>query len=564
MIIQNAPLRTITNFKGAREKSESKTSDIKTRSNNAIMGALLALASLTPVSSSAAGGGKSCEATNSVTIIQNDDETKMPENLKVEFADDNGVLEPTDFIYSSKDAEKKAKDYIGGLKPYMGKPCTQAVSDMANNLVHVFNMSNSYAFDMNTDELVKNAESSVVYDRAGRVLATKLKYSADVEDVVTYKYYPNGSIDAAIYKGDKVIEYRKNGTRFSIESTDPSRSKEIIRYNRQGKQIYRSVNSSYSSMEVTFDDKGQVIRHFYKDNSSGYQKVYNDGELLLTTLYDGKGRVKKYTDNYFEKQGDDIVVSGYLSSRVIHRGEQYNILYRQAPLDGKITQPIRQGTTGTCYAAGIVNSMVRIPAGRALLDNSLPSDFDTSKCIVDFKGLNRRYTISADNISHNMSRLGRKDADYSGMIMAFEHFRESGELYNENAKFPEFFYVDHRGENDRRVDSGTPMEFFYALTGKIMNHSDSKITDADIINARRCLATGRGVVNVGTVQAEDKKNEIPLEDRANGVVPKHVLSVIRIGQNDVTLYDSVTEKEFSYPISKLKKYCSTLYWATVD
>ena len=563
MIIQNAPIRTITSFKSSRDKSEPKSSDIKTRSNNAIMGALLALASLTPISASA-GVDRGSDRVNPVTIVQDEDEIDMPEDLKVEFSDDNGILEQTDFKYSSKEAEKKAKGYLDGLKPYMGKSCTQAVSDMANNLVHVFNMSNSYAFDMNTDEMVKNAESSIVYDRFGRVLATKLKYSADSEDVVTYKYYPNGSIDAAIYKGDKVIEYRKNGTRFSLVSDDPLRSKEIIRYNHKGNPIYRSVTSPNTSTEYTFDGNGQIIKHFYKDNTAGYQKVYNDGELLLTTLYDSKGRVKKYTDNYFEKKGDDFVVSGYLSSKVVHRGEPYNVLYKQAPLDGKITQPIRQGTTGTCYAAGIVNSCVRIQAGRELLDRALPSDFDTSKCIVDFKGLNKRYSISADAISHNMSRLGRKDADYSGMIMAFEKFRESGELFDENTKLPEFFYIDHRGEDDRRVDSGTPLEFFYALTGKIMNHSDSKITDADIQKARQCLATGRGIVNVGTVKDENKKDEIPIGDKANGIVPKHVLSVISIGANDVTLYDSVTEKEFSYPINKLKKYCSALYWATVD
>ena len=71
-------------------------------------------------------------------------------------------------------------------------------------------------------------------------------------------------------------------------------------------------------------------------------------------------------------------------------------------------------------------------------------------------------------------------------------------------------------------------------------------------------------MNLGTVLEEDKNYEIPIADRLNGVVPKHVLSVLAINSNSAVLYDSVTEKEFSYPINKLKKFGSTLYWATVD
>jgi len=298
----------------------------------------------------------------------------------------------------------------------------------------------------------------------------------------------------------------------------------------------------------------------------GYQKIYNNGSLLLFTTYDGKGRVANYIDKYFEKEGEEYVVSGYLgATRRIHNNKKYNVLYKESPLDGKIIAPVRQGTTGTCYAAGIVNSLVRIPNGRRLLDRTLPSDYDNSRCVVDYKGLGKTYSFSADEISHNMSRLGRKDADYAGLIRGFEKSREDGFTEEEKENLPEFFFTGFRGDDDRRVDSGNAAEFFYALTGKKMNMSkNNKITDADLLKAKACLNTGNGVVNAGTISEENKNDEIPDADRAFGVMPGHNVSVTNITNDYVTIYDSVTEKETRYPVHKFKKYFSILYYSTVD
>ncbi|MCR5265998.1 MAG: hypothetical protein K6E29_05330 [Cyanobacteria bacterium RUI128] len=560
MHISNITPLSTNNFTG-NTSSKDKNQGLKHTCNNALMGTLMALASLSPMNASANTNTVNSSAVQATVVDSEDDD--LP-SYTANFKDENGILEPTDFVYSSPEAKKLAKNYLDGLNPYMGKECTQAVADMAQHLANVFNTCNNYAYDIEKDEMVKDAKSSIMYDKSGRVLATSIKYSSGVEEKVTYKYFPNGNIDRAVYADDKVIEYRKNGTRFSIETIDPFRPKETIFYNNQGKMTARSVHGRTSTTELTYDENGDVIKHFYKDDNSGWQKIYNGGSLVLTTYYDGKGRVKSYVDKYFEKDGEDIVVSGYLSSRVIHRGEPYNILYKEAPLDGKILKPIRQGTTGTCYAAGIINSLVRTQAGRQFLDDVLPSDYDKTKCVVEYKGLNKIYTVPADVISHNMSRLGRKDADYAGMIYAYEKFRESDDFINRRMNLPECFYKDHRGENDRRVDSGTATEFFYALTGKLMSESGTKITDADIRKAKQCLATGRGVVNAGTVQKEDKNDEIPLMDREIGVIPKHNVSIVGIDSRNVTIYDSVTEKESTYPIAKFKKYFSKLYWATLD
>lgn len=204
MIIQNTPKVLSPVFEGRHKDSDDKSSGVKSRSGNMLMGALIALASMVPVNSASA---KTAEVSENPIVMMVDDSDEY-EAVTVDFNDENGILEPTDFEYSSDKAKKLAKSYLDGLNCYMGKPCTQAVSDMANNLTKVFNMSNNYAYDLNTDEMVKEAESFIAYDRAGKVLSTKLKYSTGDEDIVTYKYFPNGTVDRAVYSNDRVIGHQ--------------------------------------------------------------------------------------------------------------------------------------------------------------------------------------------------------------------------------------------------------------------------------------------------------------------------------------------------------------------
>ena len=543
-----------TSRNGHKQEEQSKKSGF---GSNVLVSTLIALSSLSPVSASSISIDKTNDDIENV--VNTDDES-----TSIRFKENgNKVVELSDFEYSSSLAKKDSHSYLKGLNRYKGKQWTQATKDLAENLASVYSRSHTYAFDLNTDELVKD-KSYITYDKAGRVLSTMVITPYGDETVVKYKYNRDGNISSAEYVGDRIIEYRKDGTRFSSETTDFFAPKETILYNRKGNMVYKSIVGRHNTMEAKFDDNGNLISHYSKDENSGSQKIYNGGELLLTTFYDGNGRFKYYTDDYFERKGEDIVVGGYLSTRKVHYGEDYNVLYRESPIDGKITNPIRQGTSGTCYAAGVVNSLVRISAGRRLLDRALPNDFDKNVCIVEFKGLGKRYSIPSGVISHNMSRLGRRDGDYAGMIYAYERFRESDEFINRELNLPEYFYTDHRGSSDRRVDSGTPKEFYYALTGKNMSESGDRITDADIQKARRCLATGKGIVNAGTIMRENKDDEIPLSDRAFGVFPKHNVAIVGIDDRNVVIYDSVTEKETAYPITKFKKYFSKLYWATVE
>ena len=110
---------------------------------------------------------------NSNTRQQSTDD----DNLYILFNDNNGIVEKTDFEYSSLEAKKLAQPFLKGINPFCdGKHrWTQALLDFVQNLINMFNIVNNYNYDIANDEPVKNASYDIKYGKDGRVLSTTLK-----------------------------------------------------------------------------------------------------------------------------------------------------------------------------------------------------------------------------------------------------------------------------------------------------------------------------------------------------------------------------------------------------
>lgn len=539
-------------FRGKNNCPEKVVSSKTSNNNTLLYSTMIALGSFLPLQSNADRINPDAEFGTAAATVE------LKEN-------GNNIIDMSDFEYSNNQAKKTAQPYLDGLKPFLGKKWSQATEDFANNLIFLHNVTQNYSYDSYNDELVKDYESKIIYGKNNRIVSTILTNSYGDTHTVSYKYNKDGSIDQALYD-DKIVDYRKNGTKFMEQTVVPDVSVETIYYNKQGKKNLKQTKTKDEYTEIKYDENESILGYYHRDKISGILKIFKDNEPVLITNYNSKGKVIGYSDIIFDNPVQTYVIQGWMGkSTTINKNEKYSTLYKESPLDGKITKPVRQGTSGTCYAAGIINSLVNIDAGRVLLDNALPNDYDYTKCIVDFKGLNKKYSIDELTISHNMSRLGRKDADYAGMIKAFENFRQEDLSPEEKSKLPKEFFTSH-DENDRRVDTGSPIEFFYALSGKIMEQSGDKITMQDLKKASNYLKSGKGVVNAGTIFYENKHDEIPDEDYLNGVFPKHNVSVydIDLDKGYVTIYDSVYEKETRYPLNKFKKYFSKLFYAQLD
>ncbi len=457
-------------------------------------------------------------------------------DISIDFVDENNIVEKSDILYSSDKAKSLAQPYLKFLDKYTdGKHTwTQALIDMVKNVIHLFNESNK-----TPDNEEQKPKSTVAYTKDNKIASTYLERTDGGVERTTYKYRSDGSLDTVNYEDDKVIDYRKDGTRFSLHTTNIDTPEVNIKYDTKGQMVHKTVADMGNFQEIKLEN-GQIIEVYSKNRTSAKRTIYNKGIPVLITDYDKLGRITNYSDKYF--------------------GER---LYNESPIDGRIDAPIRQGTSGTCYIAGLVNSLTFIPKGRELLDEVSKPSKNGDGTLISFPGLNRRYYIEQPEISHNMSRLGRRDADYPALVRAFEEFRQEDLTREDLDNLPEYFF--HRDKHyGRVVDSGYPTEIFYALTGKEMNQSDGKITNKDLLKARQCLESGNGVVNAGTIEKETNNFEIPLDDKKLGVVPKHNLAVKKISDRYVTLYDSVTENIIQYPIEKFKKYFATIFYAKLD
>lgn len=532
-------------------------------SNNLLYGTLIGLATMIPLTSPAVS--KNEERTN-IEIVDDD-------NHSILFKENgNGVIDKDDFEYSTSQARQNSVKYLKGLMYYSGQKWSQATLDLAHNLQNVYNRANVYSYDLNNDEMVKD-KAYITYDKQGRITSTTVVTPYGSKDIVKYKYNKSGGIDKAEYKDNALIEYRKDGTRFSAHYKLGGGADELCRYNKKGKLIARSVHSPENYIFIKYDGNDNIIEEFSRSSVGATNKIYNNGALMFETKYSSKGAVENYVDRYFSHDVDNSlrVESAYFNKSVkispsadTNEANFYPRYYNTTPIDGHITGYVRQGTSGTCYISGIVNSMARIDAGRMLLDNTV-IDKGGNTVDVRFRGLERQYRFNKDYIYRNISRLGRKDGDYPALVKGYENYRLEDLTEEEKARLPKEFFI--RGDDGDMVDSGFPNEFFFALTGKDMYQSEDKISDRDIKMAEDCLRTGRGVVNAGTLMQETKDNEIPDSERALGIVPHHNISVLGINteRGTVTMYDAVTEQEITnYPISKFKKYFSKLYWATVD
>ena len=564
MHITNITTSNYISFGKGLDKSQTDFDITSARksSANLLVATLMALATLSPIKTEA-----------QTAFNRTDSEVVDDNNLTMGFEDKDGYVDMNDFTYSSEKSKRTAQTYIKGLKPYQGKKWTQALEDMSNNIVHFFNRSNTYAYDLNTDELVKD-NSIIKYRPDGRISSIMLTdaISGETIDKITYKYDKNGNIDSSVRLGGVVTEYRKDGTRFSVVADNGDNDRREYYYNRNGNLVGKKIKNGDTYTEIKFDNEGNIVTKFVKNSFGAVNQVYNNGDLMFETRYDSKDKVISYRDNYFRSiQDRDLqLASAYFNKKITSHqtGEnesyKYPNFYRTEPVDGRIVNPVRQGTTGTCYIAGVINSFAHIPAGRAVLDEVFDNDTYNDRSIVNLYGVNRQYNFNKGYIYKNISRLGRKDGDYSAFVKAYESFRQENLTEEEESKLPSDFFT--RGEKGRMVDSGFPTEVFYAITGKYMSQSGNKITDADILKAKACLDTNRGIVNAGTVSGKDKHREIPQEDAQRGITNSHNLSVwdIDLERGYVTLYDSVTENEIRYPIAKFKKYFSKLYWATLD
>lgn len=394
-----------------------------------------------------------------------------------------------------------------------------------------FGKKEAREFDSGSEELAsvslyKNGEDEpyfkTSYDNGYKTEMTLL----DGEPEETKVYRPDGSIKQHIKpiaesNGETKYQstiYRADGTVFS-------------------KGSYMEPYAIISTDEYSYDFDGETVlaRKYIGDDSLIYAESYNsDGSVRVREIYGTTGsRLKERI--VYDKNGEIFLQTKYGSEGEIT--EYYknpdsvaNKPFEEKLLNGQIDTSFKQGKAGTCYVASAVKSLLLTEKGKEILKDCIKYDDTNDTSTINFKGVDKEYTFTKEEIAQAMGRLGTGDPDFTAFLLGYEQYRteELGRPVDGGTAL-EVVQVLTGGECDSNIMFGTPM---FSLSNEILDELQTKMTNSDML------------INVGT-PPRDVDTEFSENDNKMGLANSHAYCVKQITSDSVYLIEPTTDKEIN-------------------
>ena len=191
---------------------------------------------------------------------------------------------------------------------------------------------------------------------------------------------------------------------------------EIIRgyYEKTGKDKQSLVSAILHEVSLSADDRAEMVLHI---------------ENCLLDKYESKGVYVKDLREIIKKeiqyQKDKIgVMSGdlldKLNDKLNRRLEGKLMGQNMKEADGSVNEVSYQGRTGDCWLLASINSIVKSPKGKQILNNSIKVNNDGS-VTVHLKGVNKSYTFSKEELCGS-TELATGDMDVRALEKAVERY----------------------------------------------------------------------------------------------------------------------------------------------
>ena len=335
-----------------------------------------------------------------------------------------------------------------------------------------------------------------------------------------------------------------------------------------------TVNTENGQDYIVYNENQEVIKIVsYESDSSGLTTIstYSDADKTQLVSSDVAYRMEKSeTETKFKfdsgnkntvdikDNGNDLTVrltKGVLSAEYtvdkasdgtyFLDGKQYFTLEELAAdlntrdipnssaLDGEINAS-EQGKAGDCGLISAINSLSCTEYGREAIKNAISVDAN-GNVTVTFKGIDRSYTVSANELANNRFTTG--DTDVRAIEIAYEKMMKevnNGTLVKNDSPPFYIFGTEETSYNSKRgaeLSTGTyPSAVYYMLTGinctKLAYQSDERrLSTLDAIEK-----DGSEAVSVAY-----------LPERSGGNINMTVQNAAKTVQdaygNDVTVYD---------------------------
>lgn len=507
---------------------------------------------------------------NSSSLLSSNSDETSKESIFMSFNDDDGIIQKTDIQFANKKSEEIATPYLTFLDKYCdGKHnWTTALLDMTKRIIEYFNdcfKNNDEQYNYSSTCLSYDDDSmkfGVLFSSNNTVRAIRYKPNKDCKYIETTYYYEDNKIKKYVEENSKnvtIVEYR-NDEGLYCKTQMKQDKKESMFYNKKGKlktkvtQNYDN-NSNIPVIRTTEDYQNDKIK-YSTSHLITYENTVENSKIINRKAFDDYGNLEKevvYDKNKVIKYTDNVKYN--------------NQVFDVSKLNGKIDNTVRQGFTGICGIVGIVNSMFLSDNEENKIDLDNCITYDKSKGIgtVTFKGLNKTYSFTKEEIEYHMTRLGYEDPDFPLMVLGYEQYLLEGrkvqvEIQNDarlNEHHKQQINADiEKIYGSKIVDGTSPSNFYNAITGKDMKIKE--ISDNSIKNAMQALQKGH-IVNACTPSA-NKNNEISASEMNQYyIIPAHNYSILNINDKYVTYLEPNTAEEKTCPIDIFKKRFTKFY-----